>query len=117
MQDHYLSDPLAPLPFVTGEFDLGVLSHVLMHVPFENIEHSMAEAARVCRRVLVISATHIYWPRKGKSFDPKWHCFAHDYEGICKSLGLAYGGYTQIMQREKEGAFGFVFARRAADLP
>lgn len=116
VQDFYLSDPLAPLPFAPGEFDLGITSHVLMHVPFDNIEHSMLEATRVCRRVMVISAMHKYWPQKGKPFDANWHCFTHDYPAICAKLGLAYGGYTQFVQRELEGAFGFIIARKAADV-
>lgn len=116
VHDHYLDDARAPLPFADGEFALGITSHVLMHVPFENIEWTMSEAARVCRRVAVISARHRFWPRKGQTFDPKWHCFAHDYEAICKTIGCAYGGYQVFVERPDDGAYGFVFGRNAADI-
>lgn len=116
IEDHYLTDARSPLPFADATFDVGVTCHVLMHVPFENIVHSMSEAARVCRRVVVISALHRFWPRKNQTFDPKWHCFAHDYAAICREIGCHYGAHTPFMERADKSAFGFVFARDAADI-
>lgn len=114
--DYYLGDALAPLPFLDREFDIGITSHVLMHVPFENIEWTMSEAARCCRRVVVISAKHRFWPRKGQTFDLKWHCFAHDYEVICRSIKCAFTPFTVFAERKDDGAYGFVFAHEEADL-
>ncbi|WP_132032357.1 class I SAM-dependent methyltransferase [Aquabacter spiritensis] len=105
----YLDTPLAPLPFMAGEFDVGIAAHVLMHVPFENIEHSMSELARVCKQVRVISVVHRFWPKKGTRFDPKWHCFNHDYEAICKSLNLQFGDYEKFSEGADIGSFGFSF--------
>lgn len=111
VNDNYLIEPQQKLPFADQEFDLGVTSHVLMHIPFELIEHTMSEAARCCKQVVVISAWHKAWPKKGATFDPKWHCFTHDYEAICRSIGCQYSNYTPFAQRETDGSFAFSFAR------
>lgn len=110
---NFIDDPLAKFPFADNTFDLGIASHVLMHIPFENISHSMSEMARCCKSVAVISAIHRYWPRKGAEYDPKWHCFAHDYEAICKDLGCTFAERTTFAERELDGSFGFVFSKTA----
>ena len=111
INDFYIDDPLAVFPFEDQRFEIGIASHVLMHIPFDIIEHTMREAARVCQSVLVVSAIHQYWPRVGQSFDPKWHCFAHDYETLCRKIGCNYYDYTQFSQGEIQGSFGFRFSK------
>jgi 2-polyprenyl-3-methyl-5-hydroxy-6-metoxy-1,4-benzoquinol methylase len=110
IQDHYLSSPLQKFPFDDQSFDLGIASHVLMHIPFGMIEHAMTELARCCKRVVVISATHRYWPQRGDTHDPKWHCFAHDYKALCDSIGFEYYAETSLAKRELDGAFAFEFS-------
>jgi 2-polyprenyl-3-methyl-5-hydroxy-6-metoxy-1,4-benzoquinol methylase len=110
VKDFYLEDPLDNLPFGEATFDVGIAIHMLMHVPFENINHSMSELARCCKRVVVISAINKSWPRKGINHDKKWHCFAHDYKAICIELGCFYFDYTELSQGERDSAFGFQFS-------
>jgi len=108
---NYIDDPLAPFSFEDNTFDLGIACHVLMHIPFENIEHSMSELARCCRTVAVITAEERSWPRKGTDFDPRWHCFAHDYEKLCEELGFAFGEKVMITERETIKSYAFTFQR------
>lgn len=113
MNDAYLDTPLSPFPFEDKSIDVGIFSHVLMHIPFEIVNYPMSEAARCCRTVVVKSVMHRYWPRKGTEFDPKWHCFEHDYEAICKEIGCTYSDYELFSQQELQGAYGFVFSSSA----
>jgi SAM-dependent methyltransferase len=111
VESHYIDSALAPLPFRDGEFDVGVVAFVFIHVPFENIVHSMSEAARCCKNVVVLSTVHRYWPKLGAEYDPKWHCFNHDYEALCKTIGLNYCGYEKFSESPDVVNFGFVFSR------
>ena len=107
----FIHGPLDKFPFADETFDMGIASHVLMHIPFEYIEHSMSELARCCKTVAVITVLERQWPRKGTSFDPKWHCFAHDYEALCKGLGCDMSEKTMFRDEEKVSSFGFSFSR------
>lgn len=111
--DHYIDDPLAEFPFADGAFDVGIACHVLMHVPFANIAHTMRQIARTCRKVVVVSAYNRNWPLPGTDHRPDWHCFTHDYAALCERIGCRYLDQTQLAQREGEGSFGFVFERLA----
>ena len=112
VQANFIQGPLDPFPFEDNAFDMGIASHVLMHIPFENIEHSMSELARCCKKVAVITVLERQWPRKGTNFDPKWHCFAHDYEQICRELGFEMSEKTIFREEEKVSSFGFFFGRQ-----
>jgi ubiquinone/menaquinone biosynthesis C-methylase UbiE len=59
---HHLASIDAALPFESKAFDVGIASYVLIHVPFDRIEHTMSEMARVCRKVAVISGIDDKWP-------------------------------------------------------
>lgn len=106
---YYLDDALDKFPFQNFEFEVGIASHVLMHIPFENIVHTMTELSRCCRKIMVVSAFHRFWPRKGSEFDPKWHCFRHDYEAICKEISCSFESYKLLSESEDGGAFSFEF--------
>ena len=112
VQANFIKGPLDPFPFDDNTFDMGIASHVLMHIPFENIEHSMSELARCCKKVAVITVLERQWPRKGTSFDPRWHCFAHDYEALCRELGCEMSEKTMFREQENVSSFGFVFGKR-----
>jgi hypothetical protein len=112
VESHYIDSALAPFPFKDDEFDVGVVAFVFIHVPFENIVHSLREAARCCKKVAVVSARHRDWPKIGAKFDPSWHCFDHDYESLCKNAGLLYYGYQKFSETPEVTGFGFVFGRR-----
>jgi ubiquinone/menaquinone biosynthesis C-methylase UbiE len=112
VQANFIKGPLDPFPFDDNTFDMGIASHVLMHIPFENIEHSMSELARCCNKVAVITVLERQWPRKGTSFDPRWHCFAHDYEALCRELGCEMSEKTMFREQENVSSFGFVFGKR-----
>lgn len=107
---HYLESVTDEFPFESLTFDVGLAAHVLMHIPFENIEHTMKQLARCCERVIVISAKHRYWPKKNQEYDRKWHCFAHDYRSVCSQLGLMYFDEVTLAERELDGAFAFQFS-------
>lgn len=112
VQANFIKGPLDPFPFDDNTFDMGIASHVLMHIPFENIEHSMSELARCCKKVAVITVLERQWPRKGTSFDPRWHCFAHDYEALCRELGCEMSEKTMFREQANVSSFGFVFGKR-----
>jgi SAM-dependent methyltransferase len=111
VESFYIDDALAPFPFKDAEFDLGVAAFVFIHVPFDNITHSLNEAARCCKNVVVMSAVDRRWPKPAMKFDPKWHCFNHDYESLCRDIGLRYQGYEKFSERPDATTFGFIFGR------
>ncbi|MEL6172635.1 MAG: class I SAM-dependent methyltransferase [Pseudomonadota bacterium] len=108
LEDHYLPDATAPFPFVDQQFDCGMASFVLMHIPFENIEHTMSEAARVCKKMVVFTSVEDSWPKARAEYNTHWHCFNHDYNAICERIGCEIVHHEKITER----VFGFVYQRR-----
>lgn len=104
--DHYLDDPKSDLPFSAGQFSKGIASFVFLHVPFENIRHTMSEMARTCAEVVIISGVDEKWPKTEAEKKPSSHCFNHDYEKICAEIGCEVVERTTI-----DPAFALVYRR------
>ncbi len=88
LTQEYLDDVAHPYPFDDGAFDLGVTALVFQHIPFETIAHAMTEAARVCDVVAVRCSVNDQWAKPGEAYDPRAHCFLHNYISLCADLGL-----------------------------
>lgn len=79
------------LPYDECAFDACVMAQVLLHQRPENVRPLMKEAARVARKVVVISGYHV-------AEGDVSHVFRHDYPESCTSLGCkmddvrAWGG-------------------------
>ena len=83
---HFLDSALAEFPFCDGAFPIGVTSQVLLHVPPDNIEHTISELCRTCGKIVVISL-FIH----GKPVSGPWgrHVFNHDYPMLFSERGWA----------------------------
>lgn len=88
LRQEFLNDALAPFPFADQSFDLAVSAYVFIHVPFENIRHSMSEMARVAQRAIVFATSNPNWPKTEAERKPSSHCFDHDYDALCRELGM-----------------------------
>ena len=60
------------LPYKAGQFDLAILSDVLLHVPADQIDQVFSECVRVSRYLYIASHGTTYGPMAE-------HCFWHDY--------------------------------------
>lgn len=78
--------PMDSFPFEDQSFAVGVASQVLLHIPPENIRHTIKELARVCENVVIITA---YVHESSNERASVNHVFNHDYIGICTDLGCA----------------------------
>lgn len=105
---HFREASQESFPFADAAFDLGVMSHVLQHVTFEDVAPTMREAARVCREVAVISDQSPSWPKKGQAHAPGMHCFDHDYRAVCDEIGCEVTSF----ERHQNGPIAFVYRRR-----
>ena len=70
-------------PFANNEFNVGVTSQVLLHVPPNLISHTMSELTRVCKKVVIITA----YTHGVKKFFGLNHVFNHNYFNISTELG------------------------------
>lgn len=87
LSDHYLDSATSDFPFSDNQFSIGIASYVFLHVPFENIKHTMSEMARTCEKVVIMSGIGESWPKNEAERKPSSHCFNHDYEKICSEIG------------------------------
>jgi len=108
---NFLSDPLAAFPFAEARFDVGISSFVFIHVPFENIRHSMSELARVARKVVVFVGDDPVWPRTPAERKPSSHCFGHDYDALCDEIGCVITDREIFVNPKGQRAIGFVYRR------
>lgn len=111
VQQNFLDDPLAPFPFADGRFDVGVSSFVFIHVPFENIRHSMSELARVARHVVAFVGDDPAWPKTPAARKPSTHCFGHDYDALCADIGCTITDREVFVNAKGQRAIGFVYRR------
>lgn len=107
LEQFFLDDAVQPYPFQEQEFDLSVASFVLLHVPFENIRHTLAELARVSRKVIVFDGDDPNWPATEAERKPSSHCFRHDHDALCRGLGLKKSQTYTF----PGGSIGFTFSR------
>lgn len=85
--ENFLDSPTDTFPFSDRAFDCGIASFVFLHIPFETIPHTMAEMARVCKRVLILTGVSEEWPKSPSERKPTSHCFNHDYLALCEEVG------------------------------
>lgn len=105
LDQRFLADPADPFPFGDSTFSVAVASQVLLHVPPDNIRHTMSELVRVSRRTVAISAF-----RHGEPIGVHAgaHDFNHDYITIATDLGCALHDVIS-----HEGRILFNMTRRA----
>jgi len=104
LNDVYLDGPTQTFPFSDRQFPKGVASFVFLHVPFENIRHTMSEMARVCSQVAIITGVDENWPKSEAERTPTSHCFNHDYRRICSEIRC------EVVEETKLGhSFGLVY--------
>ena len=77
LQQYFLADPREKYPFPDQEFDVGVSFQVFIHQPADIFEHSFAEMARVCKKVIVSVGAHCNTAKSQPHSAP--HVFRHDY--------------------------------------
>lgn len=107
LEQYFLSDALDSYPFNNGEFEIAVASFVLLHVPFENIRHTISELSRVSKKVIVFDGDDPSWPTNESERKPSSHCFRHDHEALCRELSLT----KSATERFQGGSIGFTFSR------
>jgi SAM-dependent methyltransferase len=107
LEQYFLNNAVESYPFDDGEFDVAVASFVLLHVPFENIQHTISELSRVAKKVIVFDGDDPKWPATEADRKPSSHCFRHDHGALCKELGLA----KAPTERFQGGSIGFTFSR------
>lgn len=107
LEQYFLNEALQPYPFQDGEFDISVASFVLLHIPFENIRHTLSQLARVSNKVIVFDGDDPNWPATEAERKPSSHCFRHDHDALCRDLGLQKG----LTQKFPGGSIGFTFSR------
>lgn len=68
-----------------NSYDLVIAVEVLMHIPFEEIEATIAQLVRVSRNHIV----NLDWYRPKCGIRLGGYCFAHDYPSIYEKLGVS----------------------------
>jgi ubiquinone/menaquinone biosynthesis C-methylase UbiE len=106
LKQDFLDDPKAKLPYADNVFDVGVSSYVFIHIPFDNIRHTMSELARTCRKVVCFVGKDAGWPNAEQQRKASTHCFAHDYKKIIGDLGLTV--YAWDEGSNPDGRWGWI---------
>jgi SAM-dependent methyltransferase len=107
LEQHFLEGAVEGYPFKDQEFDVAVASFVLLHVPFENIRHTLTELSRVSKKVIVFDGDDPNWPATEAERKPSSHCFRHNHGNLCEELGLN----KTPTERFQGGSIGFCFSR------
>ncbi|WP_146591387.1 class I SAM-dependent methyltransferase [Puniceibacterium confluentis] len=101
-----------PYPFEDNAFDVTVSSFVLLHVPFEYIRKTLLEMARVSHRVIVFDANVDTRAKTEAERTPSTHVFGHDYDALCRELGLTIFDQTLFRKgRPDTQPFGLIYGK------
>ncbi|MAJ36537.1 MAG: hypothetical protein CMC19_01160 [Flavobacteriaceae bacterium] len=89
LTEFFANDPAAKFPFEDDYFDLAIAAHVLYHVPFKNIVHTIKELYRVSTRALAIVSNNPKWPVKSDDYPAHLWVFNHNYQEIFEELRVS----------------------------